>query len=187
MKLIHRLHRKIICEISGWIEDLMIQDLIYALRWLRKNPGFTVLAVLMLSVGIGVNTAMFSVVNAVLLRPLPYPEADRLVWMNESGLEIANRQVSYPTFVDWRARNQVFEAMSVFRGWGVNLTGSGDAEFLDARMVTSDYFKIMRATPFMGRDFTDEDDKVGAAPVLIISYAFWQQHVGGAPDANGQE
>jgi len=165
----------------------MIQDLIYALRWLRKNPGFTVLAVLMLAVGIGVNTAMFSVINAVLLRPLPYSEAERLVWMNESGLEIKNRQVSYPTFVDWRARNQVFEAMSIFRGWGVNLTGSGEAEFLDARMVTADYFKIMRVTPFMGRDFTAEDDKVGASPVLIISYAFWQQHFGGDQNVIGRE
>jgi len=167
--------------------SLMIQDLIYALRWLRKNPGFTVLAVLMLAVGIGVNTAMFSVINAVLLRPLPYAEADRLVWMNESGLEIKNRQVSYPTFVDWRARNQVFEAMSVYRGWGVNLTGSGAAEFLDARMVTADYFKIMRVTPFIGRDFTAEDDKVGAANVLIISYAFWQQHFGGDPNVIGKD
>lgn len=165
----------------------MVQDLIYALRWLRKNPGFTVLAMLMLAVGIGVNTAMFSVINAVLLRPLPYPEADRLVWMNESGLEIKNRQVSYPTFVDWRARNQVFEAMSIFRGWGVNLTGAGEAQYLDARMVTADYFKIMRAVPFLGRDFTADDDKVGAAPVVIISYAFWQQHFGADPNVIGKE
>ena len=165
----------------------MIQDFKYALRWLRKNPGFTVLAVLMLAVGIGVNTAMFSVINAVLLRPLPYPEADRLVWMNESGLEIRNRQVSYPTFVDWRARNQVFEAMSTFRGWGVNLTGPAEAQYLDARMVTADYFKIMRAAPFLGRDFTSDDDKVGAAPVVIISYAFWQQHFGADPNVIGKE
>jgi len=165
----------------------VIQDFKYALRWLRKNPGFTVLAVLMLAVGIGVNTAMFSVINAVLLRPLPYPEADRLVWMNESGLEIRNRQVSYPTFVDWRARNQVFEAMSTFRGWGVNLTGPAEAQYLDARMVTADYFKIMRAAPFMGRDFTSDDDKVGAAPVVIISYAFWQQQFGADPNVIGKE
>ena len=165
----------------------MLQDLIYALRWLRKNPGFTVLAVLMLAVGIGVNTAMFSVINAVLLRPLPYPEADRIVWMNESGSEIANREVSYPNFVDWRARNQVFETMSTFRGWGVNLTGAGEAESLDARIVSADYFKVMRATPFIGRDFTAEDDKVGAARVVIVSYAFWQQRFGGDPGIIGKE
>src|ERR1700752_3620667 len=132
----------------------MIQDFTFALRWLRKNRGFTVLAVLMLAVGIGVNTAMFSVINAVLLRPLPYGEPDRIVWMNESGPEVANRQVSYPNFVDWRARNQVFESMSTFRGWGVNLTGAGEAESLDARIVSAGYFSVMRAAPFMGRDFT---------------------------------
>src|ERR1043165_8957237 len=148
----------------------MIQDLIYALRWLRKNPGFTVLAVLMLAVGIGVNTAMFSVINAVLLRPLPFPEADRIVWMDESGPEVQHRHISYPNFVDWRARNQVFEAMSTYDGYGVNLTGSGEPEALDARQVNADYFRVMRATPLLGRDFTAEDDKPGAAPVVIISY-----------------
>src|ERR1044072_1497570 len=125
----------------------MIQDLIYGLRWLRKNPGFTVLAVLMLAVGIGVNTAMLSVINGVLLQPLPYPEPDRIVWMNESGPEVANRQVSSPHFVDWRARNQSFEAMSTFRGWSVNLTGADKAENLMGRIVTYGYFKVMRATP----------------------------------------
>src|SRR5678816_4679846 len=150
--------------------ETMIQDLIYGLRWLRKNPGFTLLAVLMLAVGIGVNTAMFSVINAVLLNPLPYPEADRIVWMNESGPEISNRYVSYPNFVDWRARNQVFESMSTFRGWLVNITGTGNPESVNTRMVTADYFKVMRASPLLGRDFNAEDDKPGAAPVTLISY-----------------
>ena len=165
----------------------MIQDLIFGLRWLRKNPGFTLLAVLMLAVGIGVNTAMFSVIHAVLLQPLPYPEADRIVWMNESGAEVQNRQVSYPNFVDWRSRNQSFEAMSTFRGWSVNITGTDKPENLIARIVTSDYFKVMRATPILGRDFTAEDDKPGAAPVTLISYGFWQQRFGGDPNVVGKE
>ena len=165
----------------------MIQDVIYGLRWLRKNPGFTLLSVLMLAVGIGVNTAMFSVVNAVLLQPLPYPEADRIVWMNESGREIQNRNVSYPNFVDWRARNQSFEAMSTYRGWSVNITGTDKAENLTARIVTSDYFKVMRASPMLGRDFTAEDDKPGASPVTLISYGFWQQRFGGDPNIVGKE
>jgi len=165
----------------------MLQDLIYGLRWLRKNPGFTVLAVLMLAAGIGVNTAMFSVVNAVLLRPLPYPEADRIVLMNESGREIQNRQVSYPNFVDWRARNQSFEAMSTYRGWSVNITGTDKPENLIARMVTSDYLKVMRATPMLGRDFTADDDKPGAAPVTLISYGFWQQRFAGDPNIIGKQ
>jgi putative ABC transport system permease protein len=165
----------------------MIQDLIYGLRWLRKNPGFTVLAVLMLAVGIGVNTAMFSVINAVLLQPLPYTEADRIVWMNESGPEVANRHVSYPNFVDWRARNSVFESMSTFRGWSVNITGTDKPEALDARIVTADYFRVMRTTPLLGRDFTADDDKPGAAPVTIISYAFWQQRFAGDPNIVGKQ
>ncbi len=165
----------------------MIQDLIYGLRWLRKNPGFTVLAVLMLAVGIGVNTAMFSVINAVLLQPLPYPEPDRIVWMNESGPEVANRHVSFPNFVDWRARNSVFESMSTFRGWSVNLMGTDKPEALDARLVTADYFRVMRTTPLLGRDFTADDDKPGAAPVTIISYGFWQQRFAGDPNIAGKE
>ncbi len=164
----------------------MLQDLTFGLRWLRKNPGFTLLAVLMLAVGIGVNTAMFSVINAVLLQPLPYTEADRIVWMNESGPEVANRMVSYPNFVDWRSRNRVFESMSTFRGWFVNITGNGEPESVNARMVTSDYFKVMGATPFMGRDFTPEDDKPGAAPVTLISYGTWQQRFGGDPNVVGK-
>ena len=165
----------------------MVQDLIYALRWLRKNRGFTVLAVLMLAVGIGVNTAMFSVINAVLLQPLPFPEADRIVWMNESGSDVKNRQLSYPNFVDWRQRNQVFESMSLFRGWSVNLTGTDKPENLDARMVTADYFKVMRATPLLGRDFTPADDQPGAAAVTIISYGFWQQRFAGDPNIIGKQ
>src|SRR6185369_12499130 len=165
----------------------MLQDLIYGWRWLRKNRGFTLLAVLMLAVGIGVNTAMFSVINAVLLNPLPYPEAERIVWMNESGREISNRQVSYPNFLDWRARNQVFESMSTFRGWGVNLTGSGNAEYLEGRIVSADYFRVMRATPLLGRDFVAEDDQPGSALVTMISYAFWQRHFAGDPNAIGKQ
>jgi len=165
----------------------MTQDLIYGLRWLRKNPGFTVLAVLMLAVGIGVNTAMFSVINAVLLQPLPYAEPDRIVWMNESGPEVANRHVSYPNFIDWRARNSVFESMSTFRGWSVNITGTDKPEALDARIVTADYFRVMRTTPLLGRDFTADDDKPGAPPVTIISYAFWQQRFAGDPNIAGKQ
>jgi len=165
----------------------LLQDLIYGLRWLRKNPGFTLIAVLMLAVAIGVNTAMFSVINAVLLNPLPYPQADRIVWMNESGREIRDRHVSFPNFVDWRARNQSFEAMSTFRGWSVNITGTDKPENLMGRIVTSEYFKVMRAAPMLGRDFSAEDDKPGAAPVTLISYGFWQQRFAGDPNIVGKD
>jgi predicted permease len=165
----------------------MIQDLIYGLRWLRKHPGFTALSVLTLAAGIGVNTAMFSVIHAVLMKPLPYPDPDRIVWMTEAGPEVTNRQVSYPNFVDWRARNQVFEAMSTFRGYSINLTGSDQPENLSARMVSAGYFKVMGATPLLGRDFTDADDQTGVTPVTVISYGFWQQRFGGDPNIVGQQ
>jgi predicted permease len=165
----------------------MLQDLIYGLRWLRKHPGFTVLSVLTLAGGIGVNTAMFSVVHAVLLKPLPYAEPDRIVWMTESGPEVSNRWVSYPNFVDWRSRNQVFESMSTFRGWSVNLTGADQPENINARMVTAGYFKVMRATPQLGRDFTETDDQPDAPRVTIISYAFWQQRFAGDPNVAGKQ
>ena len=165
----------------------MLQDFIYGLRWLRKHPGFTALSVLTLAVGIGVNTAMFSVVHAVLLEPLPYAEPDRIVWMTESGPEVSNRWVSYPNFVDWRARNQVFESMSTFSGWSANITGSDQPENINARMVTAGYFKVMRATPQLGRDFTDADDQPDAPPVTIISHTFWQQRFAGDPNIVGKQ
>ncbi len=165
----------------------MMQDLIYGLRWLRKHPGFTALSVLTLAAGIGVNTAMFSVVHAVLLQPLPFNEPDRIVWMSESGPEIKNRWVSYPNYLDWRARNQVFESMSTFRGWSVNVTGADQAENINSRMVGFEYFKVMRATPILGRDFTESDDKPGAPPVTIVSHALWQQRFGGDPNVVGKQ
>ena len=164
----------------------MLQDLSYGLRWLRKHPGFTALSVLTLAAGIGVNTAMFSVVHAVLLKPLPYAEPDRIVWMTESGPEVTNRWVSYPNFLDWRSRSQTFEAMSTFRGWSVNLTGTDHAESINSRMVTAGYFRAMGATPQLGRDFTEADDQPGAAPVTIISHSFWQQRFGGDPNVVGK-
>ena len=165
----------------------MMTDLKFAIRWLRKNPGFALAATLTLAIGIGVNTAMFSVVNAVLLQPLPFPEANRIVWMAESGSEVKDRWVSYPNFLDWRARNQSFEAMSTFRGWSVNFTGTDRAETLNARLVDAAYLKVMRATPMLGRDFTDEDDQPGATPVTILSYGFWKQHFAGDQNVAGKQ
>ena len=156
----------------------LLQDIVYGFRWLRLHPAFTLLSIATLAAGIGVNTAMFSVIHTVLLDPLPYHEPDRLVWMNESGDGVSNRWLSYPNYQDWSSRNQSFEAMSVFRGWSVNFTGSGEAESLDARMVSHGYFKVMRTAPIAGRDFSEEDDRPGAAPVTIISYGMWQQRFG---------
>lgn len=166
--------------------DSLLKDIRYGVRGLLKRGSLTVLAVATLALGIGANTAMFSVINAVLLRPLPYAEPERLVWMNESGPEVANRWLSYPNFVDWRERNKSFEAMSTFRGWSVTLTGRDQPLNLNARMVSADYFTVMRVTPILGRAFTAEDDRAGAGPVTILSHGFWQAQFASDPNIVGK-
>jgi putative ABC transport system permease protein len=164
----------------------VLHDLRYALRTLRKDLAFTLIAVVTLAIGIGANTSMFSVINAVLLRPLPYTEADRLVWLSEQHDEIATRWISYQNFLDWRARNQSFEAIAAIRGWQMTLTGAGEAQSVNTRMVTGDYFRVMRATPQLGRDFTAEEDRFGGPPVTVLSHAFWQSQFGSDPSIIGR-
>lgn len=162
------------------------QDLRYGMRILMKQPGFTFVAVITIALGIGANTAIFSVVNAVLLRPLPYVEPDRLVWLTERSEEIPSRLVSYPNFLDWQARSELLESMAIIRGWQVTMTGSSEAQAVTARMVTADYFRVMRAQPLHGRDFISEQDRFGAPGVAVISHAFWQTQFGGDPEMIGQ-
>ena len=142
----------------------LLQDLRYGLRVLAKRPGFALVAALTLALGIGANTAIFSVVEAALLRPLPYERPEQLVCMYEDGSDVRNRWVSYPNFLDWRARARSFEAMSAIRGWDMTLTGAGaEPESLTARMVSAEYFDVMRARPLLGRAFLREEDGPGGA------------------------
>ncbi|MBA2527824.1 MAG: ABC transporter permease [Pyrinomonadaceae bacterium] len=166
--------------------ESLIKDVRYGIRSLLKHRSLTALAIVTLALGIGANTAMFSVINAVLLRPLAYREPDRLVWMNESGSEVANRWLSYPNFVDWRARNTSFEAMSTLRGWSTTMTGGDQPLDLNARMVAADYFKVMGVAPLMGRSFSADDDRPGANPVTILSHGFWQSQFAGDKDIVGK-
>ena len=166
--------------------ETLLQDIRYGIRSLLKRPALTAVAMITLALGIGANTAMFSVINAVLLRPLPYKEADRLVWMDETGPEVANRSVSYPNFVDWQARNTSFEAISTFRGWSVTMMGTDQPLDLNARLVAADYFKVMGVAPMLGRSFTGDDDKPGANPVTILSHGFWQSQFAGDQNIIGK-
>jgi predicted permease len=166
--------------------ETLLRDIRYGIRSLLKRRSLALLAIVTLALGIGANTAMFSVINAVILRPLPYVEPDRLVWMNESGPEVADRWLSYPNFVDWRERSKSFEAMSPFRGWSMTLTGGDQALNLTARMVSADYFKVMGVGPFMGRVFTADDDRPGASPVVVLSHGFWQSQFAGNQAIVGQ-
>ena len=156
-------------------------DLRFGGRMLAKTPGLTAVALVTLALGIGANTAIFSVVNAVLLRPLPYSEPDRLAWLSEREEKIPTRWVSYPNFLDWQSRSQSFESMAAIRGWQMTLTGDGEAQSISTRMVTADYFRVMRVRPLLGRDFSSDEDRLGAPWVAIISFAFWQSQFGGDP------
>ena len=162
------------------------QDLRYGFRMLLKNPGFTLVTILALALGIGANTAIFSVVNAVLLRPLPFPTAERLVFISEWSQQVQNMSVSYPNFVDWRDQNRVFEQLAAFRGAGLILTGMGEPERLEGREVSSTFFSVLGTNPAMGRSFTAAEDQPGGNRTAIISYALWQRRFGARPEIVGQ-
>jgi putative ABC transport system permease protein len=162
------------------------QDLRYGARMLLKRPGFTFVAVITLALGIGANTAIFSVVNAVLLRPLPYNEADRLVYLRERHPQYEEMSISYPDFADWRARNRVFESIGVYNFGSYNLTGAGEPERLQAAQGSADLFAALRARAALGRLFTNEEDRPGGPPVVVLSHELWQRRFGGASNILNQ-
>src|SRR5258707_4500369 len=159
--------------------DTLRQDLAYALRRLRQAPGFTAVAVATLALGIGANTAIFSVVNAVLLRPLPYDEPERLVYLTERHPKYeSGMSISYPDFADWRAQNRVFENIGVVNYRDYNLTGRGEPERLRTGQASADLFSALRVQAKLGRLFTNEDDRVGAPAVVVLSHELWQRRLG---------
>jgi predicted permease len=164
-----------------------LQDLRYALRMLMKSPGFTAVAMVTLALGIGANTAIFSVVNAVLLRPLPYPESNRLVFLGEWSEQVPEMSISMANFNDWRAQNKVFESMVPYQGDNVVLTGRGEPERVRLRRITGGLFPTLRVKPILGREMTFEDDRVGAAPVALLSEGFWERRFGKDPSIVGQK
>src|SRR3977135_475593 len=164
-----------------------LQDLRYAFRMLAKSPGFTLVAVLTLALGIGANTAIFSVVNAVLLRPLPYPESNRLVLLGEWSEQIPEMSISMANFNDWRSQNRVFESMAAYQKDSGVLRGRGDRERLRLRRITAGFFPTLRVKPILGRELTPEDDKVGAARVAMLGEGFWERRFGKDPSIVGQQ
>src|SRR5436309_851745 len=151
------------------------QDVRYGARMLLKNPGISLIVILALALGIGANTAIFSVVNAVLLRPLPYEESDRIVFLNETSKTMSDISISYPNFSDWRDQNHVFEKIGVYNRNSYNLTGYGEAERIVTAQVSADLFSALRVNASLGRVFTNEEDKPGGPPVVVLSYALWQR------------
>src|SRR5579863_5356263 len=168
-----------------WLETL-VQDVRYGLRQLRRNPGFTAVAVLTLALGIGATTAIFSVVNGVILRPLPFPNPSRLMILQESLPAIPERFDSYPNFRDWERRQRSFSGLGFYRYDRFNLSGPSGAEVVSARIVSPSFFAVLGVAPFRGREFTASDNHLGAAPTAVLSYNFWQRRYGGNPDIVGK-
>jgi predicted permease len=168
-----------------WLDELL-QDMRYGVRMLRKNPGFTLVAVLTLALGIGANTAIFSVVNGVLLNPLPYPHAEQLVTLHESKPNFEFGSISFPNFRDWRKDNHTFSSIAISRRFAFNLTGLGEAEQLPGRFISSDFFSTVGVNPVLGRGFAPGEDEIGAAPIALMSAGFWKRKFGSSPDVLGR-
>ena len=174
-------------EMWGWASfERLVQDLRYGLRMLAKSPGFSAVAILTLALGIGANTALFSVVNGVLFNPLPYPHPEQLVWLAESKPNFSSGSISWPNFKDWQKENRTFSGMGLYRSYSFNLTGLGEAEQLQARLLTSDFLNVIGVKPLLGRTFTPGEDAIGATPTVIISEGLWRRKLNSSPEAIGQ-
>ena len=163
------------------------QDLRYGLRTLLKNPGFTIIAVIALALGIGANSAIFSVVNAVLLRPLPFknPEQLVMVWENATHLGFPKNTPSPPNFLDWQRQNTVFTGMAAMSERSFNLTGVGEPERLDGRRVSANLFDLLGVPALLGRTFVPEDDRPGAH-VVLLDDSLWKRRFGSDPSVIGR-
>jgi predicted permease len=171
----------------GELMETLWQDIRFGIRMLAKRPAITLIAVLTLALGIGANTAIYSVVDAVLLRPLPYKQPDRLVYISEWSQQVPDMSISMANFNDWRTMNTVFENMFPYRGNSAVLTGSGDAENLRMREVTADLFPTFGVQPILGRALTPEDDKVGSELVVLLSDGFWARKFARDPNVIGKK
>jgi predicted permease len=163
--------------------DGLRQDVRFAWRTLRASPGFTLVAVLTLALGVGATTAIFSVVSAVLLRPLPYREAERIVTLAEVGVGSGKRGMttSYPNFSDWQRGSHSFEAMALYNGWGPAFTGAGEPERVTGALVTAGMFDVLRVVPALGRPMVPADNAPGSPGVVVLSDGFWRRRLGADP------
>jgi putative ABC transport system permease protein len=156
----------------------LIQDIRYGMRMLVKNPGFTAVAILTLALGIGANTAIFSVINSVLLKSLPYPDPDRLFILGEYTQKTPLMTVSWPNFLDWRGQNQSFLAAAGYRLEHFNFSGRDAPVLLRAGQVNAPFFSLLGAKPLLGRTFAEAEDRPGASPTVVLTYEFWRRYLG---------
>jgi hypothetical protein len=164
----------------------LLQDIRFAVRVLLKSRTFSIIAILTLALGIGANTALFSVVNGVLLNPLAYPHSSQLVAINEKNAGMAQAPISYLNFLDWEGQTQTLSSMAMYRHEDYNFTGKGPAERVTGSMVTAGFFSTLGVAPMLGRDFRREEDVIGGAPVVVLGGGFWKRRFGASPDAIGK-
>jgi predicted permease len=164
----------------------LLQDLRYAVRQSLRTPGLTAVVVITIALGVGANTALFSVVNGVLLNPLPYPQPEQLVALRESKPNFDWGTISYPNFRDWQKDNRTFSSMAVSRSYAFSLTGAGEAEQVSGEFVSSDFFTILGVKPILGRTFAAGEDEIGAGPVALIAEGLWRRKFNSEPDILGK-
>jgi len=164
------------------------QDLRYGARMLRRNPGFAAVAILTLAIGIGANVVIFSIVNGVLLKPLPFPDSDHVVtiWETDVNRNVTRGTASAAEYLDWREMNHVFQDLSAWRALYFTITGDGEPEQVWGSQVSANFFRMLRISPILGRDFSAEDEQPGHEQVVILSHGLWQRHYGGDPSIIGK-
>jgi putative ABC transport system permease protein len=165
--------------------ETILQDIRYGLRGIRRSPSFSLVVILTLALGIGANTAIFSVVYSVLLRPLPFPAGERMAWLGESTARATGISVTWINFQHWRNESNAFESMAGFANADLTMTGRGEAVLTHAGVVTSSFFEMTGARPLLGRLFTEADDRPGGAPTVVVTPEFWQSTLGGDPAVVG--
>lgn len=168
-----------------WLE-VLAQDARYGLRVLRNSPGFAAVAILTLALGIGANTALFSVVNGVLFNPLPYPQADRLLALSQKTSDFPHGAISYPNFMDWHCLNHTFASLAAFRQSGFNLAAQSEPERVTAMEVSAAFFPLLGVSPVAGRNFSDPEDETGGPLAVILSGGFWKTRFGSSPGVIGK-
>ena len=162
------------------------QDVRFGLRVLSRSSGFAAIAILTLALGIGANTALFSVVNGVLLNPLPFPNPDQLLAVYARTPAFGRASITFPNFLDWHKDSTSFSAFAAFRSEDYNLSGAGEAERLHGHMISADFFDALGVPPTLGRNFRAEDDQPGAAPVVLISDGLWKRKFAASPGVLGK-
>src|SRR5215813_6768441 len=169
------------------LEDEMFQDLRFGVRMLLKTPGFSILAVFTLALGIGASTAIFSAVNPILFEPLPYPQSGQIMMIWDHGPDGSRQDVTFGTYREIVERSRSFDAIAVMKPWQPTLTGQAEPERLDGQCVSASYFQVLGISPALGQDFDSSDDRLNGSKVAILNNGLWQRRFGGDPTIIGRQ